>query len=217
MIETITYDDGLPISVIIPTAKSRQRFFYDFVFPLIEANRPIEIIINDDTGSAAKKRNAGFKSATQPFVYFLDDDCLLPVNHLQKLYDTLLINPNKGYAYTGYKGIVMHPNSHPMHGNFNIKTQDFNGKTLLNGNYISTMALLRKELFIGFDETIPMLEDWDFWLKLFIRKVEGIAVYENEFYAFYNDDGTTSTNNNKLLYESDAIIKKRYNPIIKLI
>jgi hypothetical protein len=56
MIDVIVYDDGLPISVIIPTTKDKLRkdFFENYVFPLIDANRPMEIIINDDLGGAPK-------------------------------------------------------------------------------------------------------------------------------------------------------------------
>ena len=71
-------DEGLPISVIVPLSKNRRSFFENFVLPLIEANNPVEIIVNDDEGRAPKKRNDGFKKSTQPFLFFCDDDILLP-------------------------------------------------------------------------------------------------------------------------------------------
>ena len=42
------YDDTFPVSFIVPLSVKRNDFFYNFVFPLLEANRPAEIIINSN-------------------------------------------------------------------------------------------------------------------------------------------------------------------------
>ena len=62
MIKVQSYKEGLPVSVIVPTTKdnTRANFFDNYVLPLIEANLPSEIIINDNPGSAPQKRNEGF-------------------------------------------------------------------------------------------------------------------------------------------------------------
>src|SRR5258706_4315344 len=134
------FDDTLPISFIIPLSSKRRDFFENFVRPLLEANRPAEIIINDNVGGAPQKRNDGFAKSTQPYVFFCDDDILLRKDTLEKLYKLLQDNPTKAYAYTGYHGIVMHPQTHPMHGNFKIPSVPFNAERLKQSNYISTMA-----------------------------------------------------------------------------
>lgn len=82
MIKVDKIDDGLPISVIVPLSKNRRDFFETMTLPLIEANDVNEIIVNDDEGRAPKKRNAGFKKSTQPFIFFCDDDILLPTRRL---------------------------------------------------------------------------------------------------------------------------------------
>ena len=84
-IDKIDGDDVLPISVIVPLSKNRTDFFYRFVLPLIEANNPAEIIINDNDEGAPKKRNDGFDKSTQQYLFFCDDDLLLPSDHLEKL------------------------------------------------------------------------------------------------------------------------------------
>ena len=160
MITIDKIDDGLPISVIIPLSKNRKDFFENMVLPLIEANNVNEIIVNDDEGRAPKKRNDGFKKSTQPFIMFIDDDILLPSNYILTLYNILIKNHDIDFAYTGYDGIVLHPESHPIGGNFRIPPVEFNPKALNYGNYISTMTLMRREVFPMFDEnTIRVAND----------------------------------------------------------
>jgi glycosyltransferase involved in cell wall biosynthesis len=191
-------DDGLPVSVIVPLSKNRRNFFENFVLPLIEANNVNEIIVNDDDGRAPKKRNDGFKKSTQPFVFFCDDDILLPANYLQTLYDALQKNPEVGFAYTGYQGIVLHPESHPMRGNFQIPAIQFNANALRRGNYISTMTLVRRELFPMFDENLKRLQDWDVWLTIVENGGKGILVPNLTFFAYYLDIGITSNTNSEI-------------------
>lgn len=195
MIKVDKVEEGLPVSVIVPLSKSRKDFFYNMVLPLIEANDVIEIIINDDDGSAPKKRNDGFKKSTQPFVFFCDDDILLPANYIKLLYDSLLKNPKVSFSYTGYQGIVLNPNTHPMHGNFQIPSKPFNPHILKGMNYISTMSLIRRDDFPMFDEKLTRLQDWDIWLTIVKNGGSGILVPNLKFYAFYLDEGITSKSN----------------------
>jgi len=211
MIDIIKYNDGLPISVIIPTTRDKLRkdFFENYVFPLIEANQPIEIIINDDLGGAPKKRNNGFDRSTQQFVFFCDNDILLPKNYLEKLLDALNKNLNAAYAYSGYIGIVVDSVNHPLKQNFIIPTIPFNVERLKVTNYISTMSLIRREKFPRFDENLKRLQDYDLWLTMLKNGDKGVAVQNNEFFAYYIDEGITSNTNSEI----DAImaIRKKHN------
>lgn len=193
------FDDCLPISVIVPMSEKRNFFFHNFVYPLLEANRPAEIIVNSDHGTAPKKRNEGFKLSKQPYVFFCDDDIVMPKGYLKKLYDLLEKNPDKAYAYTGYYGIVMHPHTHPLKNNFQIPSIPFNGERLKQGNYISTMSLIRREAFPGFDESLKRLQDWDLFLTMLEKGQEGIMLdgVENMYHAYYLDEGITSNSNNE--------------------
>ncbi|MGM0496152.1 MAG: glycosyltransferase, partial [Bacillota bacterium] len=169
-------DDGLPISVIVPLSNNRKDFFENMVLPLLEANNPNEIIINNNAGTAPKKRNDGFKKSTQPYIFFCDDDILLPANYLNTLYDKLIQFENQkdiGYTYTGYQGIVMNPKTHPFGGNFVIKSNSFNGDVLKRGNYISTMSLMKRDVFPFFDEKLTRFQDWDLYLTLWEKNISG--------------------------------------------
>lgn len=205
------FDDTLPISVIVPMSQKRSHFFENMVYPLLEANRPAEIIVNDNHGLAPKKRNDGFDKSTQPYVFMCDDDILLPKDYLEKLLSQLKANPEKAYAYTGYHGIVLHPESHPMRGNFQISSLQFNGDRLKQGNYISTMSLLKRELFPRFDESLKRLQDWDLWLTILEKGGEGILETTSKFYAYYLDEGITSNTNNER--EAIMTVMKKHNLI----
>lgn len=203
-------DDGLPISVIVPLNKKRSEFFNNYVLPLIEANNPNEIIINSDGGLAPKKRNDGFKKSTQPYVFFCDDDILLPANYLESLYNNLLKQPkNIGYTYTGYEGIVLNPVTHPMRGNFKIQSVIFDPNALKNANYISTMSLMRREIFPQFDENLKRFQDWDIYLTLLNKGIYGILTKNITFFAYYLDEGITSNSNNQ--NEAYHIIRQKHN------
>ena len=200
-------EDGLPISVIVPLSKKRRDFFDNFVLPLIEANNPKEIIVNDNEGSAPKKRNDGFKMATQPYLFFCDDDIILPANALEKLLKAIKKNKLRSdkrilYSYCGYDGIVLHPESHPMRGNFKIPSRPFDAHALRQGNYISTMSLIHSSAFPMFDEKLKRLQDWDIFLTMLNNGIEGEFVPDIKFFAYYLDEGITSNTNN----ERDAIM-----------
>lgn len=210
------FDDTLPISIVVPLSEKRRDFFENFVRPLLEANRPAEIIVNPNVGGAPKKRNDGYNLSTQPYIFFCDDDILLRKDTLQNLYNLLLKNKTKAYAYTGYHGIVMHPHTHPMRGNFKIPSMPFNGARLKQGNYISTMALIKNDCLPQpkpFDETLKRLQDWDLWLTMLENGHEGILLPDdkNMYYAYYLDEGITSNNNNE--NENLMIVLKKHKLI----
>ena len=209
MVKIDKIEDGLPISVIIPLSEKRENFFYDYVYPLIEINNPNEIIINTYKGTAPRKRNIGFNKSTQPYIFFCDDDILLPNDYLLKLYNTLIKSINVGYVYTGYKGIVLHPESHPMKGNFEIKSNEFNIDLLKRGNYISTMSLMKREVFPRFDENLRRFQDWDLYLTMLSNGVEGKFVKDLQFMAYYIDSGITTNDND--IVDAFRIIKHKHN------
>jgi len=213
MISIDLIDDGLPISIIVPLSEKRKSFFYNYTLPLIEANEPKEIIINSNHGSAPKKRNDGFNKSTQPYVFFCDDDILLPANLLSKLFEIISNRKEISFVYTGYDGIVMNPHKHPMKGNYKIKSEDFNVENLKKYNYISTMTLIKRDCFIGFDENLKRFQDWDLFLSLTKNGYKGLFYKDLTFMAFYLDDSITTNNEN--IKSSLDYLKKKHNKFIK--
>lgn len=210
MIEIINHENGLPISVIIPVQKKRLEFFTQFTLPLLisqdEQDLPAEVIINIDEVNAAKNRNFGFRHSTQPYIMFLDDDKLLPKDYLKILYKVLINDTSVDFVYTGYTGIVLHPNTHPLKTNYKIPTRDFDLQRLKRGNYIDTTSLMRRTAFPGFDESLAQHDDWDLYLNMASHGSKGKAVHGLEFFSFFLDEGITSINNK----DCSDIIRKRY-------
>lgn len=209
MIEIDKIEDGLPVSVIVPLSEKRRDFFYNMVYPLLQASNVNEIIINTDLGNAPKKRNDGFDKSTQPYIFFCDDDILIPTNYIENLYNVLSKSPELAFTYTGYHGIVVHPENHPIKTNFKIPNIEFDIQRLKFANYISTMSLMKREWFPRFDEKLKRLQDYDLWLSIVNKGGIGKLVHDITFYAFYLDEGITSDNNS----EVDAItaIRDKYS------
>lgn len=200
----------LPISVIIPTIKSRNIFTKELVIPAIEANNPAEIIIIDDENlTVQQKRNKGAEKATQKYLFFCDDDTLLPKNHLLNLYEALENNPDKGFAYTDYQAIVVDTKNHPKGGNYYHKAREFDENFLKKNNYIDTSSLVRKDVFVGWDENIKRLQDWDVWLSISLKGHKGKYVKDSHIFKFYLDEGITSKKMD--IYEAIRIVKEKHN------
>ena len=207
MIDAIYIENGLPITVVCPLIERRKYFFENYVLPSIKANRPQEILIVTDEGMVSRQRNEGFYEASQPYIFFCDDDIILPASLLARLLKVLDENPNVGYAYTGYTGIVLHTGSHPIGENYVIPSKEFNLDQLKEQNYISSMSLFHKDKLIPFDESIHRLEDWDHYLRLAEIGVVGKLLPDASFYAFFHDEGITSKHNDPI--ESVRAIHKR--------
>ena len=195
MINIINIKNGLPISVIVPLQEKRKDFFFNYTLPLIKANNPSEIIINTNDGMAGNKRNQAFDKSTCPYIFCCDDDILLPECFLGTLYNNIKNDKECGYVYTGYNGIVLNSDTNNLKNNFVIETIDFNQELLKSCNYISTMSLMKRNIFPYFDEMIPRFLDYDLYMNLLSKGIIGKAVHGIKFYAFFLDDGITSINN----------------------
>ncbi len=203
-------ENKLPVSVIVTAIKSRLNFTKEFVIPAIELNNPSEIILIDDKNlNVQQKRNKGVSLAKEKYLFFSDDDILLPHNHLKTLSDYLDANPDVGYVYTDYQAVVLDMENHPIKKNYYHQSKEFDGEILKQENYISTMSMVRKDVFCGFDEKIKRLQDWDLWLTLLERGVKGKYVPDTGFLAFYLDAGITS--NKTPLQEAIRIIREKHH------
>jgi glycosyltransferase involved in cell wall biosynthesis len=114
---------------------------------------------------APKARNIGFELSKGRFVIFCDADLILKPEMLQTLHDALKANPIAAYAYGGFR-----------FGFGRFKGLVWDEARLRKLNYIHTSALIRREAFVGFDESIKKFQDWDLWLTMLEQKKTGVAV-----------------------------------------
>lgn len=182
------------ISVIIPTY-NRCHLLCDAIDSVLNQDfTDYEIIIIDDgstdrtykiltkynrnfryiyqsTGGVSKARNTGIKAAQGNFIAFLDSDDLWEREKLCLQWEFFQNHPDAYLCYTREKWFrnnswVTLPQAYQP-GNNHLLPK------LLKRCFIGTSSVMaRKELFslIGyFDETIPICEDLDLWLRIVLR------------------------------------------------
>jgi Glycosyl transferase family 2/Glycosyl transferases group 1 len=124
---------------------------------------PIRLIANSADQGPAGSRNLGARNARAEFLFLLDADNLVYPNGLHLLVATL----RKSMAAFAY-GLVEIFGEHSGL----LSTTPWDIDRLLEGNYIDTMAMIRREVweeFGGFDPEIDAIggyDDYAFWLKL---------------------------------------------------
>ncbi|MEO0461006.1 MAG: glycosyltransferase family 2 protein [Myxococcota bacterium] len=187
--------EPLPVTVVLSTIDSRAWFTEKFVLPSIRSNAPAQtVVVSDSEMTIQQKRNYGLEQAESEFIFFCDDDVILPADHLRRLVAALEERDERfAFAYTDYQGVVLEPDSHPRGENYYVRARPFESEQLRRGNYVSMMSLVRRRLCPKFDETLPRYQDWDIWLTLVERGHEGVYVPDTGFFAFYLDSGITSS------------------------
>jgi hypothetical protein len=194
---------SLPITVIVPLSENRKAWFNKVGLPSIEMNDPAIVVYSEIGDNANIKRNKGFIGTGTPYVFFCDDDIELSTNCLQLMYNALEQDKEKGYAYCDFKCV-----NHPCNGDYIHHAGVFEGSRLRRCNYISTMSLIRTSMFPGFDNSIKRLQDWDVWLTMLKKGIEGVYVPEVLFTAYYGNKGITVGREGYI--EAEAIVRRKH-------
>ncbi len=126
-----------------------------------------DVVLVDDTEPLGRSRaaNVGLQHAQGRWILFLDDDDLLLPDHVDKLAQALRDDPSYLAAYGGVR--VIDRNGVPL---FDYD-RPYRFERLLASNFIPNMAVLFDRMLVEergcfFDESLPVLEDWDFWLQV---------------------------------------------------
>lgn len=110
------------------------------------------------------------KQAKGAFLLFVDADEILRPHALQHMAEELERHPEAAFAYPAFR-----------FGWKLFRGQPFDVAVLRKGPCIHTTALLRKEAFPGFDETLKKFQDWDLWLTIAERGGKGIWIPDELF------------------------------------
>lgn len=133
-----------------------------------------------DRGEAA---NVLLDAARGKYVIFLDDDDEFLSSHLQKLVQTLEDAPNLAACYGDVQTVLRHADG-SADSTGHVFDREFDSALLHLQNYLPIHAVLfrleaARQSGCRFDETLPLFEDWDFWLQLAARgdfkRVAGIS------------------------------------------
>ncbi len=114
----------------------------------------IQILVQTNQGAPAA-RNHGFEKSTGSLVLFCDADVEMRPEMLTELEHALETHPEASYAYSGFQW------------GWKVFTSfSFRADRLKQMNYIHTSALIRREAFPQFDESLKRFQDWDLWLTM---------------------------------------------------
>jgi len=113
----------------------------------------------------AQAANLALAAAQGEYALFLDDDDLLQPQHLERLIAALQAHPQAVGAYAGVR-VETHDGAHLRDYDLPWSRQRLQGV-----NYLPIHAVLFRmdrvrQRGLRFNEQLPVLEDWDFWLRL---------------------------------------------------
>lgn len=119
----------------------------------------------------AAARNSGLAAANGEYIAYLDDDDLYYPDHLESLVSAL---ENSGFkvAYTdACRRSLRSINGRDMVTRRDVPYSfDFDSDHLLVRNFIPTLCIMHEKSCLEdtglFDETLPVLEDWDLWIRM---------------------------------------------------
>ena len=159
-------------------------------------NNKIKYIVHKKNKGLAAARNTGLKSAKGKYIAFLDDDDIFYENHLETAISEL--KQNEKVVYTdAVRATIKKENGKNTIVNKSVPYSiDYDRNKLLIGNIAPVNCFVFEKSLADkaglFDESLPVLEDWDFWLKLSsitsFKHIKKETVQVN-----WLDDGSTMT------------------------
>lgn len=133
-------------------------------------NGSFEFVRLSQHSGAPRARNEGFNRAQGEHLLFLDADAVMIPSALSVLVQALDTHTEASFAYASF-----------IFGVKLFRSKPFSWSELQARNYIHTSALIRREAFPGFDESLRKFQDWDLWLTIAERGGKGIFVDQTLF------------------------------------
>lgn len=150
---------------------------------LVARRYPKVLCFTTQHGGGSKARNFGMDMSDGTFVWWWDADCYIKPDHAKRMMDEFKAT-DADFVYSGYdfatEGIP------PMTG------ESFDVFSLQCGNYISSMAPIRRTKAHRWDETLEAAQDWDYWLTAAERGLKGVWVEGSGFITDTHLNGLSS-------------------------
>lgn len=141
-------------------------------------------IISPERKGAPNARNVGLSAAKGKYVWFWDADCYIKPDHGKRMVEEFEAVPDADFVYSGYE----------MAEGGKFESESFDPFSLECGNYISSMAPIKREKAFKWDETLEAAQDWDYWLTAVEKGYKGVWV-EGE--GFITDTSRTGLSSDK--------------------
>jgi glycosyltransferase involved in cell wall biosynthesis len=212
---------GPLVSVVVPT---RRHESVELTVRSLAAQScqdfEVHVVVDSGERGAPWARNRGAERARGKFILFSDSDVDWDPTALDTMVSTLeraMLRDAEAiraeapprfrtaYAYGGYRTTFPAPRaSGAPHAN---ASWDF--ATLKYRNVASTMALVYRDAFTGFDETLARLQDWDLWLGMALNADErGEWVGRILFTTPYREDGISAPGRDAYVAAWQAVRRK---------
>lgn len=134
---------------------------------VLEELRGRILLIRTGHRGAAAARNRGAEFARGEYLFFCDADLVLRPELLERLTNAAQRMPNVSFFYCAFEW-----------AGHTFGRRAFDSNDVKRNNYISTMSLIRRAHFPGFDESLRRFQDWDLWLTMIERGKVGACVPE---------------------------------------
>lgn len=150
----------------------------------------------------SRARNKGFEHVSGDLVIFLDGDIEMRSDMLHMMESTLAANHNDSFAYCPYARTGTRTGV--------VKSCPWNPKKLMSYNFVSTMAMVRKDHLPSppFDPNLSRYEDWDLWIRMAKRGRRGAFINQVLFTAHYKKSDLSGVGESKPWYEK---VRKKHN------
>lgn len=152
-------------------------------------------LVRKTNGGTASARNEGIRQSKGDYIGFLDaDDEYLP-RKLELSYEYLSSAKEVALVYSDYIEVDSSTNK----ARYSPKP-DFNYQKLKRLCIVSTNSFIKKEITakIGlFDETIRVIEDYDYWLRIIAGGYMALRIPEPLFKYYQHDSNKTRTASNE--------------------
>lgn len=146
------------VTAVIPIGRNGNR---EWLAQAVRSLVPIPHLIVENDGEVGEARNQGLREATTEYVLFMDADDVAAPHMVDELYRAIW---DVDVTYPQML-LVSEDLSEPVGLH---EAQPFCPMRLEQGNFVPGCAMVRREkaLEVGGFRELPLLEDWDLWLRM---------------------------------------------------
>jgi glycosyltransferase involved in cell wall biosynthesis len=125
--------------------------------------------VNSEWGGAPHARNKGANMATGDFLTFLDPDVYLYSDTMRFWINSFEESPDKDVVW-GLYDILVDNEKKPVGGAIPCDAADQPVYyAFRSSNYCSGAFPIRKSAYVGWDESVKSLQDWDMWQRMLLK------------------------------------------------
>lgn len=148
------------------------------IIGVLQEKHPDVRVLSQKHAGAPRARNTGAHAAKGTFLFFCDADVLLAPDAISRLCDALAQHADATFAYGDY---VFHDGT--------VMRSPHDYRAVEDRPCISTMSLIRRDCFPGFDETLHRFQDWDLWLTVVHAGGRGVKVRGQPLFSTLTQGG----------------------------